>query len=58
MLAVLSHAEKIIDIDASYRLHQYFGGRDGAVQKQAFLRSEQIDALTTDKGRAKTPADT
>ena len=45
LLSALPRTARVLDVRAHCRLHQYFGGRRGAVEKLDLLRPDQIAAL-------------
>jgi DNA-binding Lrp family transcriptional regulator len=55
LLSALPKTAKVLAVQAHCRLHQYFGGPDGAVEKLDLLRPDQVTALL-DGRPASTPA--
>lgn len=45
LLSTLPRTARVLDVQAHCRLHQYFGGRHGAVEKLDLLHPEQVSAL-------------
>jgi DNA-binding Lrp family transcriptional regulator len=54
LLSALPRTARVLDVQAHCRLHQYFGGPLGAVEKLDLLRPDQIAALLD--GRPGTPS--
>lgn len=50
LLSALPRTARVLDVRAHCRLHQYFGGRQGAVEKLDLLRPDQVADLL--EGRA------
>ncbi|WP_428343094.1 Lrp/AsnC family transcriptional regulator [Mycobacterium sp.] len=46
LLSTLPRTGRVLEVQAHCRLHQYYGGRRGAVEKLGALRPEQVQALT------------
>lgn len=45
LLSALPRTSRVLEVQASCRLHQYFGGQRGAVEKLDLLRPDQVAAL-------------
>lgn len=45
LLSALPRTSRVLEVQASCRLHQYFGGQNGAVEKLGLLRPDQIATL-------------
>lgn len=45
LLSALPRTSRVLEVQASCRLHQYFGGQQGAVEKLDLLRPDQVAAL-------------
>lgn len=55
LLSALPRTSRVLDVHAQCRLHQFFGGPQGVVEKLSLLRPDQITALLDGRPAPPTP---